>query len=134
MLARPARYASYLVLVHRPAPLLHAAFRPRLTTTPLRFAMTSPPSGCQRDLHPQAVEHARRTWFWGLLPKQKACPEPSRRGLACRGETRPHRTARGHESGGHTRELFTCQRLFTGNPQEEFPISNVKLSGQNHKF
>src|SRR5215472_7312854 len=31
----------------------------RLGVTPLRFAMTSPPSGCQRDFHPQAVEHAR---------------------------------------------------------------------------
>jgi len=80
MLARPARYASYLVLVHRPTRLLHAAFRPRLTTTPWRFAMTSPPSGCQRDFHPQAVEHARRTWFWGLLPKQKD--------LGCRDEPR----------------------------------------------
>jgi len=27
----------------------------------LRLAMTSPPSGCQRDFHPRAVEHARRT-------------------------------------------------------------------------
>jgi IS5 family transposase len=27
----------------------------------LRFAMTSPPSGCQRDFHPRAVEHARHT-------------------------------------------------------------------------
>jgi hypothetical protein len=29
--------------------------------TPLRFAITSPPSGCEGDLHPQAVNHARRT-------------------------------------------------------------------------
>jgi hypothetical protein len=29
--------------------------------SPLRFAMTSPPSGCQRDFHPRAVEHARHT-------------------------------------------------------------------------
>ena len=36
--ARPAPYASYPVLVHRLAPLLHASFRPRLATTPLRFA------------------------------------------------------------------------------------------------
>src|SRR5258707_13274103 len=28
---------------------------------PLRFASTSPPSGCAGDLHPQAVEHARHT-------------------------------------------------------------------------
>src|SRR4029434_2326045 len=43
--ARPTPYASYPVLVHRLAPLLHASFRPRLTTTPLRFANSSPPSG-----------------------------------------------------------------------------------------
>jgi hypothetical protein len=41
--------------------LLHASFRPRLAATPLRFANTSPPSGCVGDLHPQAVEHARHT-------------------------------------------------------------------------
>src|SRR5208282_4628626 len=49
------------VLVHRLAPLLHASFRPRLATTPLRFAITSPPSGCEEDFHLQAVEHARHT-------------------------------------------------------------------------
>ena len=49
------------VLVHRPASLLHASFRPRLTATPLRFAITSPPSGFEEDLNLQAVEHARRT-------------------------------------------------------------------------
>src|ERR1035438_2840744 len=27
---------------------------------PLRFAITSPPSGCEEDLHPQAINHARR--------------------------------------------------------------------------
>jgi hypothetical protein len=27
----------------------------------LRFAITSPLSGCEEDLHLQAVEHARRT-------------------------------------------------------------------------
>ena len=41
--------------------MLHAAFRRRLAATPLRFANTSPPSGCVGDLHPQAVEHARHT-------------------------------------------------------------------------
>ena len=59
--ARPAPYASDPVLVHRLVRLFHASFRPRLATTPLRFAMTSPPSGCQRDFHPRAVEHARHT-------------------------------------------------------------------------
>src|SRR5277367_6294137 len=59
--ARPAPYASYPVLVHRLASLLHAAFRPRLATMSLRFAITSPPSGCEGDLHPKAVKHARHT-------------------------------------------------------------------------
>ena len=59
--ARPAPYASYPVLVHRLASLLHASFRPHLAMTPLRFTITSPPSGCEGDLHPQAVNHARRT-------------------------------------------------------------------------
>ena len=30
--------------------LLHASFRPHLTATPLRFAITSPLSGCEEDL------------------------------------------------------------------------------------
>src|ERR1700686_1972118 len=34
---------------------------PYLTVTPLRFAITSPPSGCEEDFHLQAVERARRT-------------------------------------------------------------------------
>src|SRR5512135_2797712 len=59
--ARPTRAASYPVSVRQVAVLLHASFRPRLAATPLRFANTSPPSGCVGDLHPQAVEHARHT-------------------------------------------------------------------------
>ena len=59
--ARPTRAASYPVSVRRVAALLHASFRPRLAATPLRFANTSPPSGCVGDFHPQAVEHARHT-------------------------------------------------------------------------
>jgi len=49
------------VLVHWLAHLLHASFRPRLTATPLRFAITSPLSGCEKDFHLQVVEHARHT-------------------------------------------------------------------------
>jgi len=59
--ARPAPYASDPVLVHRLVRLLHASFRPRLATTPLRFAFTSPASGCEKDFHLRAVEHARHT-------------------------------------------------------------------------
>jgi hypothetical protein len=53
--------ASHPVLVHRLASLLHASFRPYLAARPLRFAITSPPSGCEEDLHLPAVEHARHT-------------------------------------------------------------------------
>ena len=59
--ARPTPYASNPILVHRLACLLHASFRPHLTMTPLRFAITSPPSGCEKDFHLRAVEHARHT-------------------------------------------------------------------------
>src|SRR5664279_82995 len=55
------RRPHHPVLVHRLAPLLHASFRPRLTTTPLRFAIPSPPSGWEEDFHLPAVEHARHT-------------------------------------------------------------------------
>jgi hypothetical protein len=58
---RPRVQASYPVLVHQRTLLLHASFRPRLATTPLRFANPSPPSGWIRDSHPQTVEHARHT-------------------------------------------------------------------------
>src|SRR5262249_46841890 len=59
--ARPTWTASDPVSVRQVAVLVHAAFGRRLATTPLRFASTSPPSGCAGDLHPQAVEHARHT-------------------------------------------------------------------------
>jgi hypothetical protein len=55
------RRPHHPVLVHRLAPLLHASFRPHLTTTPLRFAITFPPSGCEEDFHLQAVKYARHT-------------------------------------------------------------------------
>jgi hypothetical protein len=55
------RRPPHPVFVHRLASLLRASFRPRLATTPLRFAITSPPSGCEKDSHLQAVEHARHT-------------------------------------------------------------------------
>ncbi len=61
LLTRPATTASYLVSVRRVAALLHASFRPRLATTPLRFANPSPPSGWVEDSHLQATDHARHT-------------------------------------------------------------------------
>ena len=61
LLARPVGQASYPVLVHRVAALLHASFRPCLATSPLRFAYPSPPSGWIGDSHPQAAGHARHT-------------------------------------------------------------------------
>ena len=59
--ARPATNASIRFLYIRSRLLLPASFRPRLAATPLRFARTSPPSGCAGDLHPSVVEHARHT-------------------------------------------------------------------------
>jgi hypothetical protein len=70
--ARPAPYASDPVLVHRLVRLLHASFRPSVAGTPLRFATTSPPSGCRGDFHPQAVEHARHTKKKGSIPEDGA--------------------------------------------------------------
>jgi hypothetical protein len=58
--ARPTLSASNPVLVHRLVLLLRASFRPRLAATPLRFAIASPPSGCEEDLHLQA-EHPLHT-------------------------------------------------------------------------
>ena len=55
------RSRLYPVPVRRLACLLHASFRRRLATTPLRFANPSPPSGWIRDSHPQAEKHARHT-------------------------------------------------------------------------
>src|ERR1039457_3298673 len=60
--------ASYPVFVHRLALLLHASFRPRLATTPLRFANPSPPSGWVEDFHFQAAGHAQHT-----LPRRHSC-------------------------------------------------------------
>src|SRR6266487_1624988 len=65
-LVRPGR-PLYPVLVHRAAALLRASFRPRLATTPLRFANPSPPSGWTEDFHLQAVDHARHTRKRGPL-------------------------------------------------------------------
>ena len=75
-----------------------------LTTTPLRFARTSPPSDCPMDFHPQAAEHARHTTKKGerlpappvVLPRRTgvrlSCPVPltgpphrMRRRLPCSG-------------------------------------------------
>src|SRR5215475_4462249 len=67
------RRPPHPVLVHRLAPLLHASFRPRLATTPLRFAITSPPSGCEKDFHLRAVEHARHT-----RKRPDRLPDPAR--------------------------------------------------------
>lgn len=58
---RPTCTAYYPIPVRQVVALLHAAFRPRLATTPLRFANPSPPSSWIRDLHPQVEKHAWQT-------------------------------------------------------------------------
>ena len=65
---RPAETASYSVSVRQVTTLLDASLKPCLAATLLRFANTSPPSGCVEDLHLQVVKHARHT---------KAGPIPS---------------------------------------------------------
>jgi hypothetical protein len=57
----PARTASYPVSVRQVTALLNASLEPCLTAALLRFANTSPPSGCVEDLHLQVAEHARHT-------------------------------------------------------------------------
>src|SRR5258707_13278636 len=64
--------ASHPVFVHRLASLLHASFRPHLAVRPLRFAITSPPSGCEEDLLLPAVGHARHTKQRG---QDFSCPQ-----------------------------------------------------------
>ncbi len=58
---RPAGTASYSVSVRQVTALLHASLEPCLAATLLRFANTSPPSGCVEDSHLQVIEHARHT-------------------------------------------------------------------------
>ena len=72
--ARPTTNASIRFLSIRPRLWLPASFRPRLAATPLRFARTSPPSGCAGDLHPQVVEHARHTLQSGAHSGRTAAP------------------------------------------------------------
>ena len=61
MPTRPARTASYPVSVRQVTALLHASLEPCLTAALLRFANTSPPSGCVEDFHLQVIKHARHT-------------------------------------------------------------------------
>ena len=65
---RPAETASYSVSVRQVTALLDASFEPCLTAAPLRFANTSPPSGCVEDFHLQVAKHARHT-IKGLYSK-----------------------------------------------------------------
>lgn len=52
--SRPAGPAAYPVPARQVVALPHASFRPRLATTPWRFANPSPPSGWVEDFHLQA--------------------------------------------------------------------------------
>jgi hypothetical protein len=119
--ARPAPCASKPVLVHRLVRLLHASFGHRLATTPLRFAMTSPPAVCQGDFHPQAVKHARHTANPDSV-RRLSGPEPrtaevvqetvDRRAVACRNAAMRASCARRSEgmlSGIRRISLITCK-------------------------
>src|SRR6266487_1847804 len=84
----PHRRPHHPVLVHRLAPLIHASFRPRLATTPLRFSSSSPPPGWAGAFHPQAVEHVRHTIGIGGVVTHSP---------------RPHHRTCGSASGGSVR-------------------------------
>src|SRR5664280_1839663 len=108
---RPRAQASYPVLVHRHTLLLHASFRPRLATTPLRFANPSPPSGWIRDSHPQTVEHARHTMTVGAKP----CGFRPHLGNRCAIPTFPP-----------PRRLLDC--FLNSNPERSFPQPSAQAS------
>src|SRR5664280_1732874 len=108
---RPRAQASYPVLVHRHTLLLHASFRPRLATTPLRFANPSPPSGWIRDSHPQTVEHARHT----MTVAAKPCGFRPHLGNRCAIPTFPP-----------PRRLLDC--FLNSNPERSFPQPSAQAS------
>src|SRR5258708_23524138 len=56
--ARPTSTAYYPVPIRQAATLLHASFRQRLATPPLRFANPSPPSSWMTHLHPLPDNHS----------------------------------------------------------------------------
>jgi hypothetical protein len=60
-LTRPPETASYPVLVHRLTLSIHASFRPRLATTPLRFTFLHLHLAGTGTHTPQTVKHARHT-------------------------------------------------------------------------
>src|ERR1035437_3850038 len=104
--ARPAPYASDPVLVHRLVRLLHASFRPSVAGTPLRFATTSPPSGCRGDFHPRAVEHARHTTEAAPEGGCRLIARPTSRRIPLRVDSRRQKSSvdedalAGEEAGG----------------------------------
>ncbi len=59
--ARPAATASCPVPVRRLTHLIHASFRPRLTTTPLRFTFLHLHQAGEGTSTPQTVKHTRHT-------------------------------------------------------------------------
>jgi hypothetical protein len=69
MPTRPAGTALYSVSVRQVTALLHASLKPCLTAALLRFANTSPPSGCVEDFHLQVAKHARHTKQTGPVGK-----------------------------------------------------------------
>lgn len=84
-LVRPGR-PLYPVFVHRAAALLHASFRPRLATTPLRFANPSPPSGWIEDFTSKLSNKLGAIGIGGDLVGRTPATPPSMRV--------PHRTVR----------------------------------------
>ena len=113
LLARPAGQASYPVVVHRVAALLHASFGPRLAAMPLRFASPSTPSVWAEDPHLQAVEHARHT------TNRDACRQASLHV--------PKHSQSDHMVGATKGSLRAGGKSGTGSTRTALPIANATL-------
>ena len=107
--ARPTirrRRTSIRFLSIRPRLWLPASFRPRLAATPLRFARTSPPSGCAGDLHPPGC----RTCSAHAIFKRPSGPTSMDLCIRLRTQARPEARAYGSD-GVRSYErwgLFMC--------------------------
>ena len=126
LLARHPR-ASYPVLVHRLASLLHASFRPRLAASvvsPLRFAITSRPSRCEEDLHLQAVEHARHT--------QKSPPDNPAGPHTMSGDLSPESLfPKAWLQSCSVSGSIECDHVFTSLHDHSIPLSMNTLANQH---
>ena len=97
---------------------LHASFRPRLTTTPLRFANPSPPSGWVEDSHLQTVEHA---WHTTKMPDQQRTGRAKE--LPIKAAAEPRSAGKTLEHCPYFTAAILCQPSLSGCPTAPFRFS-----------